>query len=135
MNKANIVLSGVALAGVAGAAYFAVELGSARQQLATSRAATPGSAPAPLAASAMAGTRPPTPGSPPAAPTPAREPDLKALARAWDVKQIPQWRAILEDPEKREAMARQYREGYLKGNSKMARELGLSDDEFTRLAA
>ncbi len=131
-----MVFAVIALAALATAAYFAAELRAARQERPGLQAAAPAVTAAPLSAAAASTGTPKNRSDPsPAAQSPASAPDLKTLARAWDVKQIPEWRSLLEDPAKREALVREYREGYRKGNLKMARELGLSGDEFTRLAS
>jgi len=61
-------------------------------------------------------------------------PDMKAQARAWIVAQIPSMREQLEDPEKRAAAMRDNRTGFRRGFPHLAAHLGLTDDEYSRLA-
>lgn len=140
MRKWLVMLSLACIALLAASIYLARELRAVRVELASARA-SPG-VPAAPAASLEKLARPvsaaPVSSGIAQADAPANPPrtaeEFKALARAWAVKSIPEWRQIVEDSAKREAFLRDNKEGFRSTFPQIAKHLGLTDDEYSRLA-
>src|SRR5262245_7360577 len=133
MRKAVPILGILALAFAASTVYLALKLARTREQLASARAVHV--TPAATARAEVPRTMPAAADPPAEAARPADAPqDLKAEARAWTVRMIPEWRQLLEDPSRRERFLREAQDNFHLMFPKIAKDLALTDDESSRLA-
>ena len=139
MNRITVALSLAVLGLAASTAWLAFQLHAARGELSALRTGPASAASSP--ASALPASAPTEIGAPPASfriskPDPGADgqpDDMRAQMRASVQRQLPYMRAILEDPEKRAAFLREYRDNDQKSMPRLAEHLGLTEDEQRRL--
>ena len=142
MRRTVLILSLTTLALAASTTWLALELRSAREELAAARiaradrspeAATPDSVAVTSVSAVGPTTAPPLLAGGKSAGNPTATSEVEAASHTTELQRIGYMRALLEDPEKRAKAMRDNRRNFAKSMPRLAQDLELGEEEYNRL--